>query len=75
MKPMCWTIWGVISADWRPVEKGLNSAIGREKAPGRAAQFAVWEIGPRDIAVGAVGEGVLAGQCRGLAKKVRAAAT
>src|SRR4051812_19876887 len=34
MKKTCWSTLPAIKADWSPVEKGLNSAIGCENGPG-----------------------------------------
>ena len=53
---------GVMSADWSPVEKGLNSVIGRLNGPLGRSTWPSGKIGPRQIAVSAIGERVLPGQ-------------
>ena len=52
----------MINADWSPVEKGLNWAIGREIGPFGLPTSPSGKIGPREIADGTVGEGSLAGE-------------
>ena len=61
-KPRCWPRLPMISADCRPVENGLNWAIGRENGPFGLPTSPSGKKGRDRLPIGAVGEGGLAGQ-------------